>query len=264
MSILPMFSIIGNDKVISLLYNMIDMKITILTMFPQCFSSLLSFPVIKRAIDRGVLELVIKDIKDYGGGSFRHIDDSPCGGGKGMILRVDTLMRALSSSISPSSHTVLLSPKGEVYSQRKAREYSRMEDLVLVAGHYEGVDRRFEDHVDEMISIGDYILTGGEIPIMVIVDSISRLLGTIREGAEDDESHENGLLEYPQYTKPVDYMGEKVPSILLSGNHGAIDRWRKTQSLLDTKRLRPDLFEKYELSQEEKKLLESENEVYSS
>lgn len=233
-------------------------------MFPECFSSLSSFPVIKRAQDRNLLELEIKDIKEYAGGSFRHIDDSPCGGGVGMILRIDTLMKALSSSLSPSSHTVLLSPKGEVYSQRKAREFSELSDLVLVSGHYEGVDRRFEDHVDEMISIGDYILTGGEIPAMVIVDSISRLLkGTIRDGATDDESHENGLLEYPQYTKPVDWNGEKVPEILLSGNHGAIDEWRHTQSLLDTKRLRPDLFEKHELTEEERRMLEKVGELSS-
>ena len=184
------------------------MKITILTMFPESFSSLSTFPVIKRAVDRGLLELVIKDIKNYGGGSFRHIDDSPCGGGVGMILRIDTLMRALSDSVTTLSHTVLLSPKGSVYNQKKAREFSALSDLVLVSGHYEGVDRRFEDHVDEMISIGDYILTGGELPAFVIVDSISRLLkGTIREGATEDESHENGLLEYPQYTKPVDWNG---------------------------------------------------------
>ena len=233
------------------------MKITILTMFPQSFSSLMTFPVIKRAVDRGLLTLEIKDIKDYAGGSFRHIDDSPCGGGVGMILRLDTLMKALSSSLSPSSHTVLLSPKGKVYDQKKAREYSTLSDLVLVSGHYEGVDRRFEDHVDEMISIGDYILTGGEIPAMVIVDSISRLLkGTIREGATEDESHEKGLLEYPQYTKPVDWNGEKVPEILLSGNHGAIDEWREPQALLDTKRLRPDLFEKHVLTERERMLLE--------
>lgn len=240
------------------------MKITILTMFPESFSSLSTFPVIKRAIDRNLLILEIKDIKDYAGGSFRHIDDSPCGGGVGMILRLDTLMKALSSSLSPSSHTVLLSPKGKVYSQKKARELSLESDLILVSGHYEGVDRRFEDHVDEMISIGDYILTGGELPAMVIVDSISRLLkGTIREGATEDESHENGLLEYPQYTKPVDYNGEKVPAILLSGNHGAIDEWRHTQALLDTKRLRPDMFEKYILTEEEKRLLERAEDISS-
>lgn len=240
------------------------MKITILTMFPDSFSSISSFPVIKRAMDRGLLELAIKDIKDYGGGSFRHIDDSPCGGGVGMILRIDTLMRALSDSVTPSSHTVLLSPKGSVYNQKKAREFASLSDLVLVSGHYEGVDRRFEDHVDEMISIGDYILTGGELPAFVIVDSISRLLkGTIREGATEDESHENGLLEYPQYTKPVDWNGEKVPEILLSGNHGAIDEWRETQALIDTKRLRPDLFEKHVLTERERRLLEKAGELSS-
>ena len=231
------------------------MDITILTMFPDCFSSLLTFPVIRRAVERKLISLRIVDIKDYGGGSFRHIDDSPCGGGAGMILRIDTLMRALESVRKENSHTVLFSPKGEVYSQRKAREYAKKEDIILVCGHYEGVDRRFEDHVDEMVSVGDYILTGGELPAMTVVDSISRLLGTIRKGAEDDESHENGLLEYPQYTKPVDWNGEKVPEILLSGNHGAIEKWRRIQALKDTRRIRPDMFEKYEITEEEKKWL---------
>lgn len=233
------------------------MKLTILTMFPENFSSLLTFPVIRRAVEKGLLALETVDIKDYAGGSFRHIDDSPCGGGKGMILRIDTLMKALDAKRSEKSHVILLSPKGRCYDQKKAREFSKMEEIILVAGHYEGVDRRFEDHVDEMVSIGDYILTGGEIPAMVLVDSISRLLpGALREGATDDESHENGLLEYPQYTKPVDWNGEKVPEILLSGNHGAIERWRHREALLDTRRLRPDMFEKYTLSEEEKEMLE--------
>lgn len=233
------------------------MTITILTMFPECFSSLYTFPVVRRALDKGLLELRIVDIKEYAGGSFRHIDDSPCGGGKGMILRIDTLMNALEANRKENDHVVLLSPKGRPYDQKKAREFSLLESLVLVAGHYEGVDRRFEDHVDEMMSIGDYILTGGELPAMVAVDSIARLLkGALREGATDDESHENGLLEYPQYTKPVDWRGEKVPAVLLSGNHGEVEKWRRREALLDTKRLRPDLFEKYELTEEEKRWLE--------
>ena len=225
-------------------------------MFPESFDSFLSFPVVKRAVDRSLLELEIVDIKKFAGGSFRHIDDSPCGGGPGMIMRMDTLMRALESVRTPSSHVILLSPKGQQYTQKRARELSAAEHLIIVCGHYEGVDRRFEDHTDEMISLGDYILTGGELPAMCITDSIARLLkGALREGATSDESHENGLLEYPQYTKPVDWNGEKVPEILLSGNHGAIDKWRRVQALRDTRKYRPDMCMKYEMSEEEKKWL---------
>lgn len=233
------------------------MKITILTMFPSLFESFLLSPVLKRTIDRGYINLDIVDIKDYANGSFRHIDDSPCGGGPGMILKVDVVMRALESVKNSSSHTVLLSPKGKTLDQKKVRELSQMENLVFICGHYEGVDARVEKHVDELLSIGDYITTGGEVAVMVIIDAISRLQkGIIREGATEDESHENGLLEYPQYTKPIDYNGDKVPEILLSGNHGAIERYRHREALLLTKELRPDMFARYNLSEEERQLIE--------
>ncbi len=174
-----------------------------------------------------------------------------------MILRFDTTMKALSAVRGEKSRVILLSPKGTVYSQKKARELSKEDDIVLICGHYGGVYRRVENHVDEMISIGDYVLSGGETAAEVIVDSIVRLLdGVIRDGATEDESHENILLEYPQYTKPVEYMGERVPDILLSGNHGAIEKWKHLEALKDTKRLRPDLFEKYPLSGKERKALE--------
>lgn len=232
-------------------------------MFPELFDSFFKLPLVDRAVKKGIVTIDIIDIKPYAGGSFRHIDDSPCGGGVGMILRFDTIMKALEAvkkaEKSDSNRVILLSPKGQVYSQRKARELVAQENLVLICGHYEGVDRRVENHVDEMISIGDYILSGGETAAEVIVDSIVRLLdGVIRQGATKEESHENVLLEYPQYTKPVEYLGERVPDILLSGNHGAIDKWRHIEALKDTKRLRPDLFEKYPLSEEERKALDSE------
>ena len=234
------------------------MRISILTIFPEVFETFLKMPLVKRAVEKGITTINVVDIKPYAGGSFRHIDDSPAGGGPGMILKVDTTMRAVEANRTEKSRVILLSPKGKVYSQQKARELSRQEDIVLICGHYEGVDRRVENHVDEMISIGDYVLSGGEIAAEVIVDSIVRLLdGIIRDGATEEESHENILLEYPQYTKPVDYKGEKIPDILLSGNHGAIEKWRHLEALKDTKRLRPDLFEKYPLTEEEKKALEN-------
>ena len=176
-----------------------------------------------------------------------------------MLLKVDTTMRAVDANRREKSRVILLTPKGQVYSQKKARELSKEEDIVLICGHYEGVDRRVENHVDDMISIGDYVLSGGETAAEVIVDSIVRLLdGVIRDGATEDESHENILLEYPQYTKPVDYNGERIPDILLSGNHGAIEKWKHLEALKDTKRLRPDLFAKYHLSDEEKKALDED------
>ncbi|MCR5732879.1 MAG: tRNA (guanosine(37)-N1)-methyltransferase TrmD [Sphaerochaetaceae bacterium] len=233
------------------------MKIKILTMFPSLFESFLQSPVIKRCIDRGYVLLELVDIKDFASGSFRHIDDSPCGGGPGMILKVDVVMKALESVSTEKSHSILLSPKGRTLDQKKVRELANMDELVFICGHYEGIDARVEKHVDELLSIGDYILTGGEVATMVIIDAISRLQkGTIREGATEDESHENGLLEYPQYTKPIDYKGDRVPKILLSGNHGAIDRYRHKQALLITREMRPDMFARYELSEEEKRLIE--------
>ncbi len=167
-----------------------------------------------------------------------------------MILRFDTTMKAVEANKTAKSRIILLSPKGVVYSQKRARELAKEDDIVLICGHYEGVDRRVENHVDGMISIGDYVLSGGETAAEVIIDSIVRLLpSVIREGATNDESHENILLEYPQYTKPIEYIGEKVPEILLSGNHQKIEQWRHNEALKDTKRLRPDLYEKYILQE---------------
>ena len=233
------------------------MRITILTMFPQTFDSFKDTPVLKRAVRNGGVSFSTVDIKDYAGGSFRHIDDSPCGGGPGMVIRVDTLHRALEASRTPSSHVVMLSPKGARFDQKKAREFASMKDLVLVCGHYEGIDARFERYVDEQVSIGDFILTGGELAAMVVTDSIVRLLkDSLRDGSSDDESFERRsgsgggscaslpLLEYPQYTHPVLYNGDEVPSVLLSGDQRAIGKWKMGQSIMETVKYRPDLLDK--------------------
>ncbi len=224
------------------------LKISVLTMFPQMFDSMNENPVVKRAQDRGLLEIEYIDIKNYARGSFRRIDDSPCGGGPGMIIRIDVILKALEAVRTASSHVVLLSPKGRVYTQAKARAFAAKEHIVLICGHYEGIDARIEKHVDEMLSVGDYILTGGEIPAMTVADSVARLLGTIREGATEDESHENILLEYPQYTKPADYEGDRVPEVLLSGDHAKVQQWRHEQAVEATRKLRPDLYEKWRSS----------------
>lgn len=233
------------------------MNFSVLTIFPELFDSYTLSPVFKRAVDRKIITARFVDVKTFAGGSFRHIDDSPCGGGPGMILRAEPLYKALDSVKTDKSHVIILSPKGQPYTQKKARELSKMEDLVFVCGHYEGIDERFERCADEFISMGDYILTGGEIPCMAIMDSIVRLLeGTLRKEATVDESHENGLLEYPQYTKPASCNGMDVPPVLLSGNREEIRKWKVLHSLLETRRFRPDLFEKHILTDEERKLLE--------
>lgn len=233
------------------------MKISILTITPEFFQGFLNTTIVKRAIDKGRCEIEIIDIKNYAHGSFRHIDDSPFGGGRGMVMRCQPIYDALQEVCGESSHKVLLSPKGTTYTQSKARELSTKQHIVLVCGHYEGVDARVEDWMDEQLSIGDYVLTGGELAAEVITDSIVRLLdGVLREGSATEESHENGLLEYPQYTQPREFNGQSVPEILLSGHKAKIEEWRLTQSLLLTRKHRPDMFERYDLSDKEKKLLE--------
>ena len=233
------------------------MKLSILTIFPELFESFLASPIIKRAQEKGVAQIEIVDIKNFSGGSFRHIDDSPFGGGVGMIMRCGPILDALESVKSDGSLSLLFSPKGRRYEQSVAREYSRREHIIMICGHYEGVDARVEKHVDELISVGDYVLTGGELPAMTVVDSVVRLLdGVLRDGSADDESHENGLLEYPQYTRPADYKGERVPEVLLSGHDRNISDWRRQQSLLITRENRPDMFEKYDLTENDKKLLD--------
>ena len=218
------------------------MRISILTMCPEVFHDFCGTPVISRAVSSGRLTLDITDFRTFTEGSFRRIDDSPYGGGRGMIIRCQPVLDALRAVRTEHSRTVLLTPAGIPYSQKKAREYAEWEHLILICGHYEGFDARIYPHVDELVSIGDYVLTGGELPAMVIADSVVRLLkGSLREGSADEESFENGLLEYPQYTRPAEYEGMCVPEVLLSGNHEEIRAWRQEKALELTRRLRPDL-----------------------
>ena len=231
------------------------MTISVLTIMPELFGSFLQAPVIARAIRNGVLEVKIIDIREYAPGSFRHIDDSPFGGGAGMVMRCQPVLDAL-RACNNKDRTVILSPAGKPYTQKKAHELSSAGHLVLICGHYEGMDARIYPHADEQISIGDYVLTGGEIAAQVIIDSIARLLpGSLRDESTQEESFENGLLEYPQYTQPAVYEGEAVPDVLRSGDHEKIRKWRMQQSLLLTRRMRPDLFEAHVLTEEEKALL---------
>ncbi|MBQ6218033.1 MAG: tRNA (guanosine(37)-N1)-methyltransferase TrmD [Erysipelotrichaceae bacterium] len=221
------------------------MKITILTIAPEQFDSFLKTPLVSRSISAGLLDLKIKDIRDYAPGSFRKVDDSPYGGGAGMLLRYQPLHDALIDNMSEKSHSILLAPCGKTYKQKDAHRLSKMEDLILICGHYEGFDHRFYEETDEMLSIGDYILCGGELPSMILTESILRLLdGSMKKESVIEESFEEDLLEYPQYTKPSVINDKQVPEILLSGNHEAIRKWRYEKAKEMTEKLRPDLLKK--------------------
>ena len=245
------------------------MKITFLTIFPQLFDSFLASPIPQRAIKKGVLEIDVVDIKDYSPGSFRHIDDSPFGGGPGMVMRCQPVLDALRAvkkeqpagtvdkPASRAEVTAALSPAGAVFTQKTAHRFADLDHLILLCGHYEGMDERIYRHVDEEVSIGDFILTGGELAAMAVADAVIRLLpGAIRSESTGEESFENGLLEYPQYTQPAVYDGESVPDVLLSGNHEKIRKWRLKESLRKTLLRRPDLLEGRSLTEEEKRFLE--------
>ena len=232
------------------------MKIKILTLFPQMFEAFKDESIIKRAIDKGVAAIDVVDIRDYSLDKHRHVDDTPCGGGQGMVLQVNVVDRCIKANTTASSHIVMMTPQGRRYNQAVAEEFKKYDELVLLCGHYEGFDERIRSYVSEEVSIGDFVLTGGEIPAMVISDSVIRLLDkAIKEESHLDDSFSTGLLEYPQYTRPIEYDGMSVPEVLLSGNHKLIARYRKKESLRRTLLRRPDLLDNYELDKEEKKLL---------
>ena len=240
------------------------MRITILTLFPEMFDGFLTNSIIKRAISKKVVEIEIVNIRDYTKDRYHRVDSAPVGGGAGLIMKCQPIVDCLNDVKTNNSHVVMLSPRGKTYNQKRAKELSRLDDIILLCGHYEGIDERVNKYVDEQISIGDYILTGGEIGSMVIADSVIRLLdGAIAEESINEESFDNDLLEYPQYTEPYDFNGDKVPDILYSGNHTAIKKWRVKQSLNLTKKYRKDLFDKHQLTKQEKKLLDEGEEKAS-
>lgn len=232
------------------------MRITVLTLFPEMYHDFLHTSIIGRAIERGLVSVDFVQIRDFAHDHYKHVDDRPFGGGKGQVMKCQPVLEALDSVRDPGSYTIMMNPTGHSYTQKKAHELSEKDHLIILCGHYEGMDARINAHCDELISIGDYVLTGGEISSMVVMDSVIRLLkGSISEGSTEEESYENGLLEYPQYTQPADYEGDRVPEILLSGNHQKIREWRIMQAILLTKKERPDLYEKHVFTEEEKKVL---------
>ena len=221
------------------------MKIDILTLFPQMFAPLKE-SIIKRAVDKKLLEINVIDIREFSKDKHKKCDDYPFGGGAGMLMQVEPLYYAIKSVQSGNSKLIFPSPQGKVFNQSMAKELSEEEHLVFICGHYEGVDERiFELFNIEEISLGDFVLTGGELPSMVMVDAISRLVdGVISRESLENESFSNNLLEYPQYTRPSSFMGLDVPEVLLSGNHQEVDKWRAEQSLKRTKERRKDLLKK--------------------
>lgn len=222
------------------------MKIDILTLFPDFFQSLLNYSVIGRAIDKKLLEINCVNIRDFSNDKHKKVDDYPFGGGPGMVMKPEPIYDAIKSVKDKDSRIIYLSPQGKRLSQEIVNDLSTKKKLVLLCGHYEGIDNRIiENYVDEEISIGDYVLTGGEIPAMVLVDCITRLLPGVlsSEDSYTDESHYDGLLEYPQYTRPREFNGFTVPDILLSGDHEKIANWRKSESIKATIEKRPDLID---------------------
>lgn len=224
--------------------------------------SALSESIIGRAISKGIIETEYINIRDYSTDKHRRVDDYPYGAGGGMVMQPGPIYDAYKAVAGENKpHVIYMSPQGATLTQNKARELAQNEHIVILCGHYEGVDERIlEEIVDEEISIGDYVLTGGELPAMVLIDCVCRMIEGVLDSEETAsvESHYNGLLEYPQYTRPPEFMGRQVPEILLSGHHANIEKWRREQSILRTAKKRPDLIEKAPLTDKEKQWLENE------
>jgi tRNA (guanine37-N1)-methyltransferase len=240
------------------------MRIDILTLFPQLFEAPFDYGIFKRALDNGLVSLNLYNIRDYTHDKHHTADDYPYGGGAGMVLRPGPIFEAVEAIKSDLEEpdrlpVILLTPQGRLLSQAVARELSQQPHLVFICGHYEGVDERVCEHLaTDEISIGDYVLTGGEVPAMVVIDAVLRLLPGVLGSEESplEDSHAGGLLEYPQYTRPADFRGWTVPEVLLSGNHARIARWRREQIIRRTLERRPDLLNKAALGLEDKKLVE--------
>lgn len=233
------------------------MIIDVLTLFPEMYATM-DTSILGRAIEDQYLDINYINIRDFAQNKHNKVDDYPFGGGPGMVMKPEPIFRAIESVKKDNSRIIYLSPKGRVYDQDLANELSREEHIVLLCGHYEGIDQRVIDNcITDEVSIGDYVLTGGELASMVVIDSIARLIPGVLSTEESftDESHYSGLLEHPQYTRPREFEGHEVPEILLSGDHKKIAQWRKYKALKDTYLKRPDVFSKYKLDKEEEKLM---------
>lgn len=237
------------------------MRIDILTLFPEMFSPVLDASILGRAQKAGILSFGLHNIRDYSENKHRTTDDYPFGGGAGMVMTAQPVfdcMAAVTQGCVPRPRCIYMSPRGKTLTPAMARSLSAEEHLVILCGHYEGIDERILTLIDDEISIGDYVLTGGELPAMVLIDCLSRFIpGVLGSSASaEDESFTNDLLEYPQYTRPAEFRGMSVPDVLLSGHHANIEKWRRQQALLLTRQKRPDLFAKVELTKADRKFLQ--------
>lgn len=233
------------------------MQFDVLTLFPEMFEPL-NESIIGRAKEKGLININLINIRDFSKNKHKKVDDTPYGGGAGMVMMPDVVYDAYKSLNSKDAKVIYMSPQGQKLNQKKVVELSKEKHIILLCGHYEGIDQRVIDEiVDEEISIGDYVLTGGELPAMIVIDSVSRYIeGVLKDDSTKEESFSEGLLEYPQYTRPEIFNGKQVPEVLLSGHHENIDKWRREQSLINTRKKRPDLLENIELSEKDKRILE--------
>ncbi len=242
------------------------MRIDIMTLFCDMCNSVLGESIIGRARAAGKVEINCRDIRDYTEDKHRRVDDKPYGGGMGMIMQAQPIFdcyRSLCDETGARPHLLYMTPQGKTLTQDRVKELAKLDNIAILCGHYEGIDERvIEELQPEEISVGDYVLTGGELPALIVADSISRMLPGVLSDDEcfEEESHFSGLLEYPQYTHPAVWRDREVPDVLLSGHHANVDKWRRRQSLIRTRERRPDMFEKYELSKDDKKLLSSSEE----
>lgn len=232
------------------------MRFNVLTLFPEMFSAL-DESIIGRGKEKGLIDINLINIRDFSKNKHKKVDDTPYGGGAGMVMEPTVVYDAYCFVKEPNAKVIYMSPQGKTLNQQMVQDLAKEENIILLCGHYEGIDQRVIDEiVDEEISIGDYVLTGGELPAMVLIDSVSRYVeGVLKEDSVQEESFTNGLLEYPQYTRPEVFLGKRVPEVLLSGHHENIKEWRRDQSIINTYLKRPDLLKEIELSDKEQKML---------
>ena len=232
------------------------MKFNVLTLFPEMFSAL-DESIIGRGMEKGLIDINLINIRDFSKDKHKKVDDTPYGGGAGMVMEPTVVYDAYKSIKDENAKVIYMSPQGKTLNQQIVQDLAKKESIILLCGHYEGIDQRVIDEiVDEEISIGDYVLTGGELPAMVLIDSVSRYVkGVLKEDSVQEESFSNGLLEYPQYTRPEVFLDKKVPEVLLSGHHENIKKWRRNQALINTYLKRPDLLKEIDLSEQDKKIL---------
>ncbi len=241
------------------------MNFVVLTLFKDMVESAMNTSIMGRAIEKGLIDLNVIDIRDYACNKHNRVDDYPYGGGAGMVMQAEPVYKACEAArqlLKKPGKLIYLSPIGRTFTQEVAKELAQEENLIFLCGHYEGIDERvLEMEVDDYISLGDFVLTGGELPAICIMDAVSRLVPGVlnNDDSASDESFEGNTLEYPQYTRPEEFMGKRVPDVLLSGHHANIERWRREQSLLRTIERRPDLMDKVELDKKDRKFLKEHN-----